>query len=221
MRRHCLLIFAIACLPGCLAAQGSADVPLGDNAYVYLDALLARGAMRSLSALERPYNVAEINRALAREMPAHLSPVIQSYVRALRRALSKYEVSKQPGLHYQLSLDIYGTAESSSIRELMRANTSRSIEPGGAAEGVMQAGPLTVVAHPIWDGRLNVDPEYHLPGGQIQQGRANPVRLQDGYLDARWKYGEIFIGREGRNSGPAWARVRVQLRQPDRSLLLQ
>jgi hypothetical protein len=26
--------------------------------------------------------------------------------------------------------------------------------------------------------------------------------VQDGYVDARWKYGEIFVGREGRNSGP-------------------
>ena len=197
MRRHSLIIFAIACLPACLAAQGSADVPLGDNAYVYVDALLARGAMRSLSALERPYNVAEINRALSREMPAHLSPVIQSYVRALRRALSKYDVGKQPGLHYQLSLDVDGTAESSSIRELMRANTSRNIEPGGGAEGLMEVGPFTAFAHPILDGRLNVDPEYHL--GQY---RADPVRLQEGYVDARWRYGEIFIGREGRNSGP-------------------
>ena len=66
VRRHSLILFAFAWLPACLAAQGSADVPLGDNAYVYLDALLARGAMRSLSALERPYNVREINRALAR-----------------------------------------------------------------------------------------------------------------------------------------------------------
>jgi hypothetical protein len=200
VRRLILLVLIAVAQP--LAAQGSADVPLGDNAYVYLDALLARHAMRSLSALERPYNVAEINRALAHEMPAHMSPVIQSYVRALRRALSKYDVGKQPGLHYQLSLDVYGTAETSSIRELMRANTSGSVEPGGGAEGVMQAGPLTAFAHPIWDGRLNVDPEYHLPLGQITQGRANPVRLQEGYLDARWKYGEIFFGREGRNSGP-------------------
>jgi hypothetical protein len=197
VRRPSLIIFATACLPACLAAQGSADVPLGDNAYVYLDALLARGAMRSLSALERPYNAAEINRALSREMPAHMSPVIQSYVRALRRALSKYDVGKQPGLHYQLSLDVYGTAESSSIRDLMRANTSGNIEPGGGAEGEMQVGPLTAFAHPIWDGRLNVDPEYHL--GQY---RADPVRIQEGYLDARWRYGELFIGREGRNSGP-------------------
>lgn len=180
-----------------VSAQGSADVPLGDNAYLYLDALLARGAMHSLSALERPYNVAEINRALAREMPAHMSPVIQSYVKALRRALSKYDVAKKPGLKYQASVDVYGTAETSSIRDLMRANTSHNIEPGIGAEAMMQFGPITAMAHPILDGRLNVDPEYHLP-----QPRADPVRLQDGYFDARWKYGEIFIGREGRNSGP-------------------
>ena len=195
MRRLLILLVLLAARP--LAAQGSADVPLGDNAYVYLDALLARGAMHSLSALERPYNVAEIDRALAHEMPAHLSPVIQSYVRALRRALSKYEVTKQPGLHYQLSLDVFGTAQSSSVRELMRANTSHNVEPGGGAEGLMQVGPFTAFGHPIIDGRLNVDPEYHL-----YPLRADVVRLQEGYLDARWKYGEIFIGREGRNSGP-------------------
>jgi hypothetical protein len=198
----CALALIVGAAP--LRAQGSADVPLGDNAYVYLDALLARHALRSLSALERPYNLAEIARALKHEMPAHQSPIIKSYERALRRALSKYDVGgllsdapRQPGLHYQGGLDAYGTAESSSIRELMRANTDRNIEPGFGAEGLMQVGAFTAVAHPIIDGRLNVDPEYHL-----EQARADPVRLQEGYLDARWKYGEIYIGREGRNSGP-------------------
>ncbi len=203
----CAFAFIVGATP--LRAQGSADVPLGDNAYVYLDALLARHALRSLSALERPYNVAEIARALRHEMPAHPSPIIQSYERALRRALSKYDVSgllsdkpRQPGLHYQLGLDLYGTAESSSIRELMRANTDRNIEPGGGAEALMQLGPVTAAAHPIIDGRLNVDPEYHLFNGVNVQNRADPVRIQEGYLDARWKYGEIYFGREGRNSGP-------------------
>jgi hypothetical protein len=191
----CVLALMVGAQP--LVAQGSADVPLGDNAYVYLDALLARGALRSLSALERPYNVAEINRALKREMPANASPVIKSYVRALRRALSKYDLGHEPGLHYQLGLDLYGTAQSSSVRDLTRANTTHDVEPGGGAEGQIQAGPLTAFAHPILDGRLNVDPEYH-----VTQSRADPVRLNEGYLDARWKYGEIFIGREGRNSGP-------------------
>jgi hypothetical protein len=205
----CALTLVAAASPCALAAQGSADVPLGDNAYVYLDALLARHALGSLSALERPYNVAEIARALKHEMPKHPSPVIKSYEKALRRALAKYDVSgllsdapRKTGLHYQGALDLYGTAESSSIRELMRANTTKDVEPGGGAEFLMQMGPVTAVGHPIIDGRLNVDPEYHLLNGLVPQGRADPVRVQEGYVDAHWRYGEIYIGREGRNSGP-------------------
>ncbi len=201
-----LAVAVLAIAPARLTAQGSEDVPLGDNAYVYLDALLNRGALRSLSALERPYNVAQIAAALTKQMPANPSPVIKSYERALRRALVKYNVGgllsgapRKPGLHYQLGGDVYGTAQSTSIREMMRANDVRGIYAGGGIQGAVQVGPVTAVVHPIWDGRLNADPEY----SKLTQSRADPVRLQEGYVDARWKYGEIFVGREGRNSGPS------------------
>lgn len=184
-----LIIAGLA--PLCAAnAQGSEDVPLGDNAYVYLDALLSRGALRSLSALERPYNVAQIARVLEHEMPVHASPIVKSYERALRRALVKYDVSgllgprsTRSGLRYQLSGDLYATSETSSIRELMRANDVRGVYAGSSGQGAIQAGPVTSVAHVIWDGRLDADPEY----SKLGQYRADPVRLEEGYLDARWR----------------------------------
>lgn len=187
-----------------LVAQASEDVPLGDNAYVYIDALINRGALQSLSALERPYNVREVVRALAREMPANPSRAMRGYAAALRRSLVRYDVGqllnpptqRRDGLKYQVGGEVYATGETSSIRDLMRANDKNAAYPGIGVQGAFVVGPLTAVFHPILDGRLNADPEYQLAKP------ADAARVQEGYLDARWRFGELFIGREGRNWGP-------------------
>src|SRR6202030_1923329 len=114
-----------------LSAQAAEDVPLGDNAYVYLDALLARGALQSLSALERPYNLRQIVHALQTEMPANPSRAEQGYVKGLRRALAKYDVQQllsptphlgHNALSWQLGGDAGGTFQTSSVRDLMRGD---------------------------------------------------------------------------------------------------
>jgi hypothetical protein len=52
-----------------IAGAQSAYVPLDDVAYVYIDALLARGELRTLSVLERPYTVREIAEAMGWAQP--------------------------------------------------------------------------------------------------------------------------------------------------------
>jgi hypothetical protein len=193
-------------LPGVLMAQGSEDIPLGDNAYAYIDALLNRGALQSLSALERPYDVRTVVRALKHEMPANPSRAVRGYAAALRTSLQRYDVgelltppsvpARRDAVHYQVSGEVYGTAETSSIRDLMRANDKAAAYPGVGLQGAITAGPLTAVLHPILDGRLNADPEYQLVKP------ADAARVQEGYLDARWPIAELFVGREERNWGP-------------------
>ncbi len=63
-----------------------------------------------------------------------------------------------------------------------------------------EGGPLTIAFRGGIDRRLMDDPEYWHPNSFLQQ--ANDFRLTDGYIDARWRFGEIFIGREARNWGP-------------------
>jgi hypothetical protein len=67
------LVAALLFVGSAAAGAQSAYVPLDDVAYVYIDALLARGELRTLSVLERPYTVREIAEALGRsqrEWPA-------------------------------------------------------------------------------------------------------------------------------------------------------
>src|ERR1700722_550613 len=204
----CVLVtLVLLATPMRLCAQAAEDVPLGDNAYVYLDALLARGAMQSLSALERPYNLRQIVRALQTEMPANPSRAVQGYVKGLRRALAKYDVQQllsptprvgHKALSYQVGGDAGGTFQTSSVRDLMRGDGTHGAFADVGVQGAFAVGPVTAVIHEVLDGQLNADPEYHEP----QLLRSDAVRTNEGYIDARWPIAELFIGRELRNWGP-------------------
>ncbi|MEX2110684.1 MAG: hypothetical protein WD802_08780 [Gemmatimonadaceae bacterium] len=75
-----------------LGAQASPYVPLDDIAYQYIDAIMARGEFRRLSALERPYTVgallSAIDSARARETSARMT----DYLDALEVVIAKYSV---------------------------------------------------------------------------------------------------------------------------------
>jgi hypothetical protein len=194
-------------------AQAAEDVPIGDNAYVYMDALLARGALQSLSALERPYNLRQIARALQTEVPANPSRAMRGYLRGLRRALAKYDVQQllspsperreahRGALAWQVGGDVGGTLQTSSIRDLMHDNDTHGGFADVGVQGAMAVGPLTAVIHEVLQGQLNADPEYQQIGVPDIL-RSDAVRTNEGYLDARWPFVELFVGRELRNWGP-------------------
>jgi len=75
-----------------LGAQASPYVPLDDIAYRYIDAVMARGEFRQLSALERPYTVGAllsgIDSARARASSARMG----DYLDALESSIAKYSV---------------------------------------------------------------------------------------------------------------------------------
>jgi hypothetical protein len=201
-------------LPLGLAAQGTgtADIPLDDNAYTYIDALLNRGVLRSLSSLERPYSLAEVRAALDRDHARiDASRTLIGYATGLRRALKKYDAgtydarlhrptqdsSRTALMRYQLGADIYATAQTSSIREVMEDNGEHAVYPGGDIRALAEMGPVTVFFRPIVDGRLLQDPQF-----MIGDHPKDNARVQDGYIDARWPFAEVFFGRESRNWGP-------------------
>jgi hypothetical protein len=201
-----VLVF-ISAVPGRVGAQAGEDVPIGDNAYVYLDALLARGCLQSLSALERPYNLPQIVRALQTEVPANPSRAVRGYITGLRRSLAKYDVQqllspaprpKADALSWQVGANVGGTAQTSSIRDLMHDNDVHGAFGDGGIQGAFAVGPATAVIHEVLLGELNADPEYHPP----RVLRSDAVRTQEGYIDARWPIFEVFVGREARNWGP-------------------
>lgn len=203
--------------------EASPYVPLDDIAYSYIDALMARGELRKLSLLERPYTVSAIRAALVAgadtssysgSVGTHRGPD-RELSNALLRSLAPYEVRQADArkdargddfttgetdptaFAARISAGVYATAQTSGRRELMLADGQRSIEPGAAIRIAFKGGPVVGMLRPIIDNRLNKDPEFAGKKDRVIAGRT-----EDAYLDAQWRYGEIFLGRIARNWGP-------------------
>jgi hypothetical protein len=191
-------------VPADLAAQASAYVPLDDIAYTYIDALVARGQLRELSTLERPFTERALREAIDSARTREPSEVVASYLDALHAAIEKYAV--RPGnsdsaatqsFRGRFTADVYATAQTSGRRELMFADSSNDIRPGAAIRLAMAGGPVIGFTRVLIDTRLNVDPEF-----AGRKDRKVNARTEDGYVGGQWKYAELSIGRVGRNWGP-------------------
>jgi hypothetical protein len=223
-----------------LGAQASPYVPLDDIAYRYVDAVMARGGFRQLSALERPYTVGALLSAIDNARSRGPSARVTDYLDALEIVIGKYSVRPRRPINHRpmdvmilqpciLSIDgeiisgcgegsreqasdtaesfpfrtrgtvnLYATGQTSGRRELMLADDSSSVRPAGTIRVMMAGGPIAGSIRPIIDTRLNADPEF-----SGRKDRRVTGRTEDGYLSGQWKYGELFLGRAGRNWGPS------------------
>jgi len=188
-------------------AQASPYVPLEDIAYKYADALIARGALKNVSALERPYTAHALAIGADSVLAKSRNPVIRSYALALQTALVRYgdgmakqmEGASDPSAgHLFINGDLFMTGQTSGIRDLMQADTSNSVTGGAGIRVGFTAGPLVMMLHPIADNRLNNDPQF---GGRKDRDLAG--RTQDAYVGGQWTYAQLFLGRIGRNWGPS------------------
>lgn len=188
-------------------AQASLYVPLDDIAYRYADALIARGELRGVSLLERPYTALQLAAGADTALARVRAGVTRSYAIALRTALQRYAVtagataagviSPDGTARFFGNADLFATGQTSGETELMQADTNRSITGGAGVRLAMVAGPMVAMIHPIVDNRLNNDPDF---GGRKDRSIAG--RLQDGYVAGQWEYAELFFGRTARNWGP-------------------
>lgn len=195
----------IIILPAGAKAQASPYVPTDDISYKYVDALLARGLFGGLSVLERPYHAARIRAAIDSARAREPGRVVSSYLDALSQTIAKYELRKasdngatRAPFRAKASFDFYGTAETSSLRELMLADWNEEVKPGVAGYFVMGGGHLAASVRAILDNRLNVDPEF-----AGRKDRSIAGRTEDAYIGGQWKYAEAAFGRVGRSWGPA------------------
>jgi len=204
--RFFVFLVAVLCVtsPSVVYAQASAYVPLDDIAYTYVDALMARGAFRELSTLERPFTERALRTAIDSARAREPGRVVSSYLDELYEAIEKYAV--RPGNSDTLAAqtfrargtgDLYLTSQTSGRRELMLSDRRRDFRPGGSIRVVMAGGPVVGFERVLIDSRLNVDPEF---AGRKDRKLAG--RTEDGYLSGQWKYGELSFGRVGRNWGP-------------------
>ncbi|MDQ2891375.1 MAG: hypothetical protein M3R65_12600 [Gemmatimonadota bacterium] len=186
------------------AAQASLYVPIDDIAYRYADALIARGELRGVSLLERPYTALQLAAGADTVLSHDHSSVIRSYAIALRTALQRYTINvagattSDDAPAFIANADLFTTAQTSGQPELMLADTNRSVTAGVGFRLAMVAGPLAVLIHPIIDNRLNNDPDFAGKQDRIIAGRA-----EDAYASGQWKYATLFAGRIARNWGPS------------------
>jgi hypothetical protein len=209
-RRAYRALVAIVAATACIVvaqsagAQASPYVPVDDIAYVYVDALMARGQLHELSILVRPFTERALRSAIDSARTREISPAVSDYLDALYSAIEKYAV--RPGNSDTLAaetfrargtVDAYVTAQTSGRRELMLADSSNGVKLGGAIRLVMSGGPVVGFVRTLIDTRLNVDPEF-----AGRKDRKLAARTEDGYVSGQWKYGELTFGRVGRNWGP-------------------
>jgi hypothetical protein len=198
------LLIAALVLPARANAQASLYVPLDDIAYRFADALIARGELRGVSLLERPYTAQQLSAGADTALGHAHSAVVRSYALALRTALQRYTVNSSGATTssdapaFIANADFFATAQTSGQRELMLADTNSSVTGGAGFRLAMVAGPLAAVLHPIIDNRLNNDPDF-----AGKQDRVVAGRTQDAYVSGQWQYASLFMGRMARNWGPS------------------
>ena len=205
--RRLALLAALAGAPAVLPAQASPYVPLDDPAYHYVDALLARGRLTSLSALERPYRVADVRLALNAVPARPAGRVVAGWERALRQAIVRWDPAPPPAdprtpaepvrLAMLADVAVIGTAQTSGRRELMLADDTSGAFPGAQLRAAVVAGPVVAATHGYVDNRLQDDPEF-----AGRKDRAVSGRVEDAYVGGQWKYGEVTLGRLSRSWGP-------------------
>ena len=193
------LVCALAARPA--AAQPSPYLPLDDVAYGYIDALQARGELRALSILERPYTVAAVRAAVGESDGSARGSDrgLDRWRRALLAATAKYFPADGGGdsASFGASVAPYVTAQSSGQRELTRADSANDVGPGFTARAFLHTGPLTAAARGYGDRRLRDDPDFTGRRDRVLGGR-----VEDAYLAAHWRFVEVAAGRVGRQWAP-------------------
>lgn len=183
-----------------VATAGAPYVPLDDVAYTLVDALMARGYLRTLSALDRPYTVAELRAALD-AMPAEgVGRVSRAWARSLERAAAKHappSPDSAEALRVRAALVPFLTAQTGSEREQTLAHGDGGAYPGVWARFVGTAGPVSAALRVSGDQALKHDARY-----TGKTDRAIAGRVEEGYVAAQWRLGELFAGRQSRSWGP-------------------
>src|SRR2546422_4251046 len=192
-----LVLLSPALTGGAMLAgqEVSPYLPLGHWATPYLEHLIARGAIAAPSPLGRPFAQADVVRVLSAADTTRLGGSERRVVRAILAALGRPAADGKPWA--RVDGNVAATGASHARRDPLRAAGPGH---GTAAAGLaIQAllGPIAVVTHPYFDTRLKYDPDYHGKKDRVIAGRT-----AEAYVDARWRFGELFFGSLDRNWGP-------------------
>ncbi|HYW49025.1 MAG TPA: hypothetical protein VE861_00380 [Gemmatimonadaceae bacterium] len=185
----------LAALAAPLGAQ-RAVLPLDDIAYTYIDALQARGMLRELPIIERPYTVGAVRAAVTVARGALRDGGSARWLSAIDAAADKYApgVTDADSGVFTASLAGYGVSQTSGTRDLMQSDRTTTTAPGFAVRALLQSGPFTGAMRVLADRRMRADPEF-----TGRRDRVLSSRTEDGYIGASSKYATVQLGRTGRS----------------------
>lgn len=189
-----LCIAALVCATR-MQAQ-NALLPLDDLAYTYIDALQARGQLRSLPMIERPYTVGAVRAAVTEARGTLRDHGTRRWLDEIMAAVDKYApgVTAADSGVFAASLAGYGVAQTSGTRDLMQSDRVNTFAPGFTVRALLASGPFTGALRVLADRRMRVDPEF--PG---RKDRAVSARTEDGYLGVTSRFATLQVGRIGRS----------------------
>jgi hypothetical protein len=197
LRVATLVLLSLALTGGARLAgqQASPYLPLGHWATPYLEHLIASGVIADPSPLSRPFVQADVVRVLSAADTTRLSSAERRVVHAILTALGRPPADGKPWA--RVDGNVAATGASHARRDPLRAaGPGHATAAGGLAiQAVL--GPVAVVTHPYFDTRLKYDPDYDGKKDRVIAGRA-----AEAYVDARWRFGELFFGSLDRNWGP-------------------
>jgi hypothetical protein len=188
------VVAALTLAPRLGVAQG-ALLPVDDVAYTYIDALQARGLLRELPLVERPYTVGAVRQALATVRGGRDAARYARWVDAIDAAAAKY-APIAAGDALTLGVGGYAVAQTSGQRDLMRADDANALAPGVTLRALLEAGPVTAAMRAYGDRRLREDPDFLGKKDRVLAGRT-----EEAYLAASWRLGTVQLGRVARSWG--------------------
>lgn len=171
-------------------------LPLDDIAYTYIDALQARGMLRDLPLLERPYSVGAVRAATAAARGRLRDGSSGRWLTAIEAAADKYApgVTDADSGVFVAGLAGYAVAQSSGTRDLMQSDRVNTLAPGFTGRALLQSGPFTGAMRVLVDRRMRVDPEF-----LGRRDRVFSARTEDAYLGLGSRFATLQVGRIGRS----------------------
>jgi hypothetical protein len=185
-----------------LAAQeASPYVPLGHWVMPYVEHLIAAGVIRDPTPLTRPFRQSDLVRVLQAVDTLRLSGATAATLHQLEAALA----NAQRAPHVRVQGGLGAAAANYARRAPLAAVDSIGPRQSGPGHGTANAdldlalvtNHVVAVTHLQVDTRLKYDPDWFGKKDRFIAGRT-----AEAYVDARWKFGEVFFGRLDRNWGP-------------------
>ncbi len=176
-----------------IAAQAAPGpwVPLGSTLDREVRWAIEDGLLPSVDPLTRPFRAAAVRDALRVIEVAELTPAGRGTVARLARALAA--VGDSSSVVVEAALAAYGNGR----RDSFRPGGGSGVRPAGGFRAAVVRGPVVAVLNPAFENRLKDDPEYT---GYTRRFIAG--RMQEAYVAAAWRHGDLFYGRLAREWGP-------------------